>query len=278
MNIEVVAGEDGLCGWGCVMKHRAFVLGRCSKVGCRVSLSCVVSLACLAVDVLANSLGVYASDVLVSGPLYVGCQGASNHVAIPSKTRVQAGSVFIGWNDLAQEGRLEVSADARLVVTDACSRPAACEVRRGVLWLQGGEVVSDSVSVWQNSKMGGRGTVSATTLCAGTLLPGAPIGTLIHRGALALSPSASSEFQIGGYNADSEFDRVLVDGRLCLAGVLSLSVESGFVPVEGDRFVIMTGSSVSGSFSDVVISNCPDGLAADVVVTEESVSVVFTAR
>ena len=260
------------------MKHRAFVLSRWPKFGLSTFLSTVVFLSCLSVSGQAERAEGYASDLLISGPLYVGCKEASKNLSIPKGTRVQAGSVFIGWNDSSNDNWLEICSNAKLVVTDACSRPAACEVRRGTLWLNNGEVVSDSISVWQGSTLGGRGAASATTLCEGTLSPGSPLGILVHHGNLAFSQSASAEFQIGGYDRNSEFDQVSVDGRLCLAGSLSLSVESGFVPVEGDRFVIMTGSSVSGSFSDVLISNCPDGLAADVVVTEESVSVVFTAR
>jgi hypothetical protein len=232
----------------------------------------------LAPNIHAAPAGGYASDVSINGPLYVGCQAASKNLSIPKRTRVQAGSVFIGWNDSAEDNWLEISSEATLIVTDACSRPAACEVRRGTLWLNNGEVVSDSISVWQNSTIGGRGTVSATTLCEGNLAPGAPIGTLVHHGNLAMSQSAAAGFEIGGYTSDSEFDRVTVDGRLCLAGTLSLSLANGFLPRSGDRFVIMTGSSVSGSFSDVVISNCPPELAADVVVDDESVTIVFSVR
>ena len=214
----------------------------------------------------------------INGPLYVGCGAASKTFAIPKGTRVQAGSVFIGWSDAATDSWLEVAGDATLIVTDACSRPAACEVRCGTLWLNDGDVVSDSISVWQNSTLGGRGAVSATTLCEGTLAPGAPVGTLTHNGNLALSQSAAAGFEIGGYAADSEFDRVAVDGHLCLAGTLNLSLVNGFVPRRGDRFVIMTGSSISGLFSDVVISNCPSDLAADAVVDDASVTIVFSGR
>ena len=251
------------------MKHRAFVLSRWLKLSLAVFLSALISSACF---------GGYASDVSINGPLYVGCKGAAKTFSIPKATRVQAGSVFVGWTDSSADNALEISSDAMLVVTDACSRPSACEVRCGTLWLNNGEVVSDSISVWQNSTLGGRGAVSATTLCEGTLAPGAPIGTLVNHGNLALSQSASASFEIGGYSSDSEFDRVAVDGRLCLAGTLNLSLVNGFIPRNGDRFVIMTGSSVSGSFSDVVISNCPSTLAADVVVDDASVTIVFSAR
>jgi hypothetical protein len=210
--------------------------------------------------------------------LYVGCKDASKTFSVAKHTRVQAGSVFIGWTDASSDNWLEVSDDAMLVITDACSRPSACEVRHGTLWLSNGEVVSDSISVWQSSTLGGRGTVSATTLCEGTLSPGSPLGTLVHHGNLALAQTASAALEIGGYAQGTDFDRVTVDGRLCLAGTLSLSLVNGFVPRVGDRFVVMTGSSVSGLFSDVVISNCPRELAADVVVDDTSVTIVFSAR
>jgi hypothetical protein len=260
------------------MKHRAFVQSRWRKLSLPAFLSMLIFSACLAGNVCAAPAGGYASDVSISGPLYVGCKAASRIFSIPKGTRVQAGSVFIGWNDSPANNWLEISGDAMLVVTDACSRPSACEVRRGTLWLNNGEVVSDSISVWQNSVLGGQGTVSATTLCEGTLSPGSPIGTLVQNGNLALSPSASAGFEIGGYKSDSEFDRVVVDGRLCLAGTLNLSLVNGFIPRGGDRFMIMTGSSVSGSFSDVFISNCPPELAADVIVDDASVTIVFGVR
>ena len=260
------------------MNHRAVVLSRWPKLNLPAFLFTLFFSACLAGSADAAPAEGYASEVSINGPLYVGCKEASKNLSIPKKTRVQAGSVFIGWNDSADDNWLEISSGAALIVTDACSRPAACEIRRGTLWLNNGDVVSDSISVWQNSTLGGRGAVSATTLCEGTLAPGAPIGTLIHHGNLALSQSASVGIEIGGYNPDSDFDRVMVDGHLCLSGTLSLSLANGFIPRSGDRFVIMTGSSVSGSFSDVVISNCPSELAADVVVDDTSVTIVFSAR
>lgn len=252
------------------MKHRAVVQGRWLKSGLLLLFLPAISLVCHA--------GEGSSDVSVSGPLYVGCQGAARTFSIPAATRLRAGSVFVGWTDSCVDNVLEVAGGAELVVTDACSRPAACEIRSGTLWLDNGGVVSDSISVWSHSTLGGRGAVNATTLCEGTLAPGAPIGTLFHNGNLALSPSASSEFQIAGYALDSEIDRVTVNGRLCLAGSLQLSLENGFVPRAGDRFVIMTGSSISGSFADVLISNCPQDLAADVVIDDATVTVVFVGK
>lgn len=260
------------------MKHRAFVWSRWLKVSLPVFFSTLIFSACLAGDGHAAPAGGYAFDVSISGPLYVGCKAAARILSIPKDTRIQAGSVFVGWDDSAVDGWLEVSSEATLVITDACSRPAACEIRRGTLWLNNGEVISDSISVWQDSTLGGQGAVLATTLCEGTLAPGAPIGTLTHRGTLALSQNATARFEIGGYVAGSEFDRVAVDGGLCLGGTLSLSLVNGFMPRCGDRFVIMTGSSISGLFSDVVISNCPPELAADVVVDDGSVAIVFSAR
>jgi len=260
------------------MEDRAFIRGRWFRLSLPVFLSTLFFSACLASNVHAAPAGGYTDDVSIGGPLYVGCKDASKTLLIPKGTRVQAGSVFIGWSDSTADNFLEISYDATLIVTDACSRPAACEIRCGTLWLNGGEVFSDSISVWSNSTLGGRGTVSATTLCEGTLAPGAPIGTLVHHGNLALSQSASAAFEIGGYVPDSEFDRVAVNGRLCLAGTLNLSLVNGFIPRNGDRFVIMTGSSVSGLFSDVFISNCPPELAADVIVDDASVTIVFSAR
>ena len=252
------------------MKHRAVVQGRWLKSGLLLLFLPAISLVCHAGEGL--------SDASVSGPLYVGCQGAARTFSIPAATRFRAGSVFVGWTDSCVDNVLEVSSGAELVVTDACSRPAACEIRSGTLWLDNGGVVSDSISVWSHSTLGGRGAVNATTLCEGTLAPGAPIGTLFHNGNLALSPSATAEFEIGGYTPESGYDSVVVNGRVCLAGALRLSLVNGFVPNAGDRFIIITGSSVSGSFSDVTIENCPAELAADVLVDGASVTIVFSAR
>lgn len=215
------------------------------------------------------------SDWTVNGALYVGYKAESSRLSILDGGRVQAAAVYVGWHNQSAGNLLEIAGNSMLVVTDACHRVATCEVRRGTLWLDGGAVASDKVLVWQNAILGGRGTVSATTLCEGNLFPGNPLGTMVNNGSLALACNAAAGFEIGGTVADTEFDRVVVNGPLSLGGVLTISLVNGFLPHAGDRFVIMTGAGVSGSFRDVVVSGCPADLKADVVVDATTVTVVF---
>ncbi len=205
-----------------------------------------------------------------SGSLTVGKNGSYNRLLITSGGQVACSDAAIGENPPGHENEALVSgADSRWTIRNVC------QVRHGSLWLDGGTVSARSVSVLEKATLGGRGTVSGTTLCSGSLLPGRPIGTLTFNGALTLSGRAVSGFEFGGYAPGSEYDSVMVNGALSLGGTLNLSFVNGFAPRAGDRFVIMTASSVSGGFSAVGIANGPADLKADVVVDATTVTVVF---
>ena len=104
-------------------------------------------------------------------------------------------------------------------------------------------------------------SVSVGTLVnlGGTLAPGdvATAGKTTITGAYQVN-SGSLAIDIGGTTAAgafqgtaSQFDYVAVSGAVALGGSLDVTLRNGFTPAPTDSFTILTGGSLSGSFSNV---------------------------
>jgi len=67
-------------------------------------------------------------------------------------------------------------------------------------------------------------------------------------------PEGSLEIELGGSEAGTEYDQLVVEGNAFLDGTLSISLISSYVPQVGESFEVLTVGSVTGSFSRVDIS------------------------
>ena len=72
-----------------------------------------------------------------------------------------------------------------------------------------------------------------------------------------------------------EHDQLQVSGDVTLNGTLEVSTINGFEPLEGQTFDIITGESISGTFSNIVLA---DGLDVNVVYTNTTVSLELSSR
>ena len=89
------------------------------------------------------------------------------------------------------------------------------------------------------------------------------VGDFLNSGTLAIGTAsaftASGDFsqlasgvvslEIGGLDADTQFGRLLVEGRASLDGSLDVRLVDGFLPTAGDSFEVLTFSSRVGEFS-----------------------------
>ncbi|GAF85811.1 unnamed protein product, partial [marine sediment metagenome] len=73
-------------------------------------------------------------------------------------------------------------------------------------------------------------------------------------------PAASVEVEISGLLAGSEFDQITVADSVSLAGTLDVSFIDNFVPTAGDKFEIITASSVLNQFDILNLPALPSDL------------------
>lgn len=71
-----------------------------------------------------------------------------------------------------------------------------------------------------------------------------------------------SKFSVSGPVAYEDFDRLEVSGQVQAGGTLEVEFDQGFVPVGGDRFELISASSVTGEFDSIVALGLPAGMTA----------------
>ncbi|MBL8879323.1 MAG: hypothetical protein JNG88_09415 [Phycisphaerales bacterium] len=128
----------------------------------------------------------------------------------------------------------------------------ALQQSAGVTLLSGGDLQAAGVTLNGGVLTGFGGVVAAVTNAAGTVAPGDNIGMLAITGAYAQGGSATLEIELGGMNAGTEHDQLVVSGTASLAGTLHIRFAGGFTPLAGNQFTILTFGQRSGAFSNVV--------------------------
>lgn len=118
--------------------------------------------------------------------------------------------------------------------------------------------------LWSFGTITGTGRFEADLFQRGQLLVGheSAVGHIESGGTLTFAPTASTQFDLAGLDA-SNFDRVLVEDKTQLDGVLVVRLLDGFIPAPGDRFRILEGmtpdADVVGTFSSLVLPAIPAG-------------------
>jgi hypothetical protein len=106
---------------------------------------------------------------------------------------------------------------------------------------------------------------------SGTVSPGDEIGELEITGRFANGHDGTIAMQLGG-DALGQYDQVLVDGPVALAGILSVSLVNSFAPSVDDSFVLLdlVGASgeIGGEFENLLL---PSGYEWDVEYTDDQV-------
>lgn len=91
----------------------------------------------------------------------------------------------------------------------------------------------------------------------GTVEPGNGVGTLQIDGRFASDSEGTLKIELGGRTAGTQYDQLLVDGGVALAGKLAVSLVNlgggALVPVAGDEFTIITATDgISGTFESLL--------------------------
>ena len=128
----------------------------------------------------------------------------------------------------------------------------------GTIRLSGGDIILPSFTL-QAGALEGTGTVTVATLTsAGAVRPGLSAGLLSLNGGYTES-GGSLDIELGGTGAGVTHDQLAISGAATLGGTLNVSLISGFVPLPGDRFAILTCGSRSGMFSATNAPALPEG-------------------
>ena len=91
---------------------------------------------------------------------------------------------------------------------------------------------------------------AASLVNEGTIAPGDSAGGLFILGDLVQPDTGVVEIEIGGYDPETDFDFVSVDGAATLEGTLDVSLISPFTPNPGDTFDVLEGTSGVFDFGD----------------------------
>lgn len=141
----------------------------------------------------------------------------------------------------------------------------------GTLNLAGGSVTASNFNLSGN--LTGNGTLNGNVVSEGVIQPGSSPGLISISGDLMLAASSGVDIELGGLMPD-QFDRIVVTGHLnfesMLAGTLIVRAVSGYIPVLGDEFAIMTFASRDGRFleHDVMLGG---GLTGEVLYDDHSI-------
>jgi len=93
---------------------------------------------------------------------------------------------------------------------------------------------------------------------------------------VTLTGTARLRVTLGGTTPGSGHSQVNVDGAANLAGTLNIQLELGYLPGDGDEFVILTSPNVSGQF-DTILGQDTGAGEFDVLVSPTEVRLAFRA-
>ena len=137
----------------------------------------------------------------------------------------------------------------------------------------GGATVPNLFEIQAGVVLPGSGTFNSDVLNAGTLTPGNSPGTVTVNGDYTQAAGGSFNVEIGGLNAGSEFDQLIVTGTAALAGTLNVTLIDPFVPQLNNSFLILDGTVV-GAFDTVNLPGLPFPLDWQVDISSVTLSVV----
>ena len=119
--------------------------------------------------------------------------------------------------------------------------------------------------------LSGAGTIGTLTANSGTIAPGNSIGTLNVSGNVTLG---SSNILVIEVDADGNSDKIVATGSVAAGGTLKISPETSET-YSGVTYTIITGSSISGTFTTTEITTC-SGVTPSVSYGSTSITVTLS--
>jgi len=151
-------------------------------------------------------------------------------------------------------------------ITGNSESSGATSILVGTLRING-EHDESTATISSGATLGGSGTVGGI-VSNGNLEPGNSIGTLNISGDVTLNSGSVLVIEI---DTAGNNDKIIATGDVTAGGTLRISPASGSYS-QGQEYTIITGSSISGTFSTVTVLSC-SGTASP---TYGSTSITFT--
>ena len=165
---------------------------------------------------------------------------------------------------LSGTGEINKVGDGTLTLTGSLNNSGGVDITAGTLVANGSGSMPVTVT---SGVLQGSGTIGNLT-SSSTIEPGNSIGTLNVSGAVTLNSGSVLVIEL---DAAGNNDKIVATGAVTAGGTLRVSPASGTYS-NGQQYTIITGSSVSGTFSTVTVLSC-SGTAS---VAYNSASVVLT--
>lgn len=116
---------------------------------------------------------------------------------------------------------------------------------------------SSNLGFAAGSNLSGTGTLRATNVnFGGTTSPGMSIGTLGVTGNSTFTDTSNLEVELG---AGGAADSIAATNNATIDGDLTLILDGGVVPFDGDSWTILTATSVTGIFDTVIAPAAAEG-------------------
>lgn len=155
-----------------------------------------------------------------------------------------------------------------LKITGTLSNTGGFNVTAGELNVNNGSGTSPTTV--NGGTLSGAGTIGTLTANSGTIAPGNSIGTLNVSGNVTLG---SSNILVIEVDADGNSDKIVATGSVIAGGTLKISPETSET-YSGVTYTIITGSSISGTFTTTEITTC-SGVTPSVSYGSTSITVTL---
>ena len=152
-----------------------------------------------------------------------------------------SGDVY-GYSEINKTG------SGTLILTGALNNSGGLDVNAGTLVANGAGSTPVTIT---DGRLEGSGSIGSL-ISNGTIAPGNSIGTLNVSGTVTLNSDSVLVIEV---DASGNSDKIVATGAVTAGGTLRVSPENGTY-TDGQQYTIITGSSVSGTFSSVTVLSC----------------------
>jgi len=231
-------------------------------------------------NVVANQTETIAS-LAGTGTVNLGASGGATLITGGDNTSTTYSGVITGAS-----GKFTKQGTGIQTLSGASTYTGLTTVNAGALIVSGSLSGTAGISVADGATFGGTGTITVASggqvsisggTTGGTLAPGnlgvgntsqpgiltiTDPGTPALGGTLSLAATSHLSLQLGGTTAGTQYDQIVVNGTVSLAGDATISLFNDYTPTIGDKLylIINDGSdAIAGTFSSINGQSATDG-------------------
>ena len=162
------------------------------------------------------------------------------------------------------DGRVTKTEDGTLLLTSSESTYSGdFLIGAGTVTVDGslGDQAQVIVSANAGSTLNGDGGITGIVSNSGVVAPGKSEIGILSLGQYRQTASGTLRIRVGGTLPGEGYDQLLVISDATLSGALSVNLVGDFSPVAGERFRVLTASTLVGTFSSTSLPDLPTGLS-----------------